>query len=192
MVYVTRAILEEAEGRLGVPRELAMSYEITADELAMIRASQKHDRAHDVTTLIWAEGQVAAIAKHNYPPGIYRVPGGGVAPGEPFLAGAIREALEETGLPYTPERYLLRVAARFTCGPQHVDWTTHIVSGSAPYQPPVPLDVREIREARWLPPADLLGPIAERMLATGRPLFAYRVALHRAALAALDPPSVVP
>lgn len=181
-MYVTRAVLAAAEAAIGVPRELTMTYEITQGDLAMIRASQKHGRAHDVTTVIWAGGRLAVIAKHGYPPDIYRVPGGGLDPDEPLLAGAAREALEETGLPFTPERYLLRVAARFTCGPEHLDWTTHIVSGSAPDQPLAPLDLREVREARWMPPNELLGPVAERMLATGRPLFAYRVALHRAAL----------
>ena len=43
----------------------------------------------------------------------------------------------------------------------------------------------EIAEARWGTPAELAGPIRERLLATGRALWRYRVALHDAALAAL-------
>lgn len=151
----------------------------------MIRRSQRHGRAHDVTTFIFGDGLLAVIAKHSYPPGIFRAPGGGLEPGEALLAGAARETLEETGLPFTAERYLLRVYARFTCGAEHLEWTTHIIGGSAPFVPPTPRDVREIREARWIEPPELIGPIAERMLATGRPLFAYRVALHRAALDSL-------
>jgi 8-oxo-dGTP pyrophosphatase MutT (NUDIX family) len=133
-----------------------------------------------VTTVLGAANDVVVIAKHSYPPGVYRVPGGGLNPGEPLEIGAAREALEETGLPFTPDHYVLRVSARFTCGQEHVDWTTHIVSGAEPRTLPAPIDVREIREARWVTWADLVGSIADLMLATGRPLFAYRVDLHRA------------
>src|SRR5579875_1355477 len=115
-MYVTREIIRQAEAQFGVPDELRMTYPITPDELTMIRRSQRHGRAHDVTTLMLGGDQLAAIAKHNYPPGIYRVPGGGLQPGEALHDGAVREAFEETGLPYRIERYLLRVYVRFTCG----------------------------------------------------------------------------
>jgi 8-oxo-dGTP pyrophosphatase MutT (NUDIX family) len=180
-MYVTSAVLAEAEALLGAPRELRMRYPITADESRMVRASQKHGRAHDVTTIIQAADVLALIAKHNYPPGVYRVPGGGLEPGEALVDGAMREALEETGLPYTPRRYLLRVFATFETEDEPIAWTTHIVWGTAPRQPPRPHDLREIREARWGSWQELLEPIAQAMLATGRPLFAYRVALHQAA-----------
>ncbi|HWE64357.1 MAG TPA: NUDIX hydrolase [Chloroflexota bacterium] len=184
-MYVTREILAQAEAVLGSPTELHMAYEITPDELAMIRRSQRHGRAHDVTTCMLAGDRVAVIAKHNYPQGMYRIPGGGLEPGESLLDGAVREALEETGLPYTIARYLLRVDVAFTCGVERIDWMTHIVTGTAPFTVPAPLDLREIREARWMSLEDLQGPVAERMLATGRPLFAYRVALHQATVARL-------
>lgn len=193
-MYVTRAILAQAEAALGTPMELRMQYEITPEEAAMIRRSQRHGRAHDVTTFLFGDGQLAAIAKHNYPPGIYRVPGGGLQPGEALIDGAVREALEETGLPFTPTTYALRVFVAFTSGDERIDWVTHVVnwvthvvSGTAPHIPPQPLDAREIREAQWIAPAELVGPIAGLMLATGRPLLRYRVELHRRALALLAP-----
>jgi 8-oxo-dGTP pyrophosphatase MutT (NUDIX family) len=97
-----------------------------------------------------------------------------------MVVGAAREAKEETGLEFTPRLYLLRVTARFTCGDERIDWTTHVVAGPVAYRDPVPEDTREIAEARWVTWQELIGPIARRMLATGRPLFAYRVALHGA------------
>jgi 8-oxo-dGTP pyrophosphatase MutT (NUDIX family) len=175
-------MLRAAEEILGAPHELSMTYEILPEELALIHRTQRHGRRHDVTTFILADGQLAVIAKPSYPPGVYRVPGGGLEPGEALIAGAAREALEETGLPYTVQQYLLRIEALFTCGPERQEWTTHVVAGTAPYQPPSPLDTREIREARWCTPGELIGHIAAAMLATGRPLFTYRVALHTAAL----------
>jgi 8-oxo-dGTP pyrophosphatase MutT (NUDIX family) len=182
-MYVTRAILSAAEEQLGAPNEMTMTYEILPSELAMIRASQRHGRAHDVTTVLNSGHEVLAIAKHSYPSGVYRVPGGGLQPGEPLAAGAAREAYEETGLTFTPDHYLLRVSAKFTSGADSLDWTTHIVSGTTPSAQPDPVDLHEIREARWVAWDELLGPITELMRETGKPLFAYRIALHRATFA---------
>jgi hypothetical protein len=49
----------------------------------------------------------------------------------------------------------------------------------------VPADVAEIAGARWGSLAELAGPIRERLLATGRAFWRYRVALHDAALEAM-------
>jgi hypothetical protein len=49
----------------------------------------------------------------------------------------------------------------------------------------VPLDTDEIAEARWGTLEELAGPIRERLLATDRAFWRYRVALHDAALHAL-------
>ena len=48
-----------------------------------------------------------------------------------------------------------------------------------------PLDTVEIAEARWGTLEELAGPLRERLLATDRAFWRYRVALHDAALAAL-------
>jgi hypothetical protein len=48
-----------------------------------------------------------------------------------------------------------------------------------------PRDLHEIREARWSSLPELQGPIRAVLLATGRGLFAYRVALHDAVAALL-------
>jgi len=42
--------------------------------------------------------RVALIRKPHFADGIWRPPGGGIKPGEDFVAGAVREALEETGI----------------------------------------------------------------------------------------------
>ena len=49
-------------------------------------------RAHDVTTVIAREREVAVVRKHAYPPSGYRTPSGGVHPEESFIDGAVREA----------------------------------------------------------------------------------------------------
>jgi 8-oxo-dGTP pyrophosphatase MutT (NUDIX family) len=179
-VFVTAEIVVAAEAALGRPETRSMQYEILPEELAMIRASQRHGRAHDVTTVLFHQQEVVCIAKPRFPPNVFRIPGGGLNPGEGMVDGARREAEEETGLRFEPRRYLLRVAARFTCAAEFLDWTTHVVSGPVDRLPLAPVDRHEIAEARWLTWEELLGPVATRMIASARPLFAYRVALHQA------------
>jgi hypothetical protein len=48
-----------------------------------------------------------------------------------------------------------------------------------------PQDTDEIEAARWGTLAELSGPLKERLLATGRAFWRYRVALHDAAAEAL-------
>jgi len=44
--------------------------------------------------------------------------------------GARREALEETSLHATVQRYLLRILVRFVVEDDGVDWTTHVLSAT--------------------------------------------------------------
>ena len=64
------------EASYGTPRSFRFSHEASTGEIDMIIASQKNRRAHDVTFFIIEGAQVVVIAKHNYPTGIYRAPGG--------------------------------------------------------------------------------------------------------------------
>ena len=187
--------VRRAETLLGQPARLALTQEISPEEMAMVRASMRGgERAHDVTLYIFAAApceRLAVIAKHSYPPGGYRPPGGAVKPGEELAEGAAREALEETGLTVAVRRYALRVQARFTCARQEpITWITHVVTAWAEHAPEnlTPLDTAEVREARWSTVAKLQGPIRATLLDTGRGLFAYRVALHDVMAALLAPP----
>jgi len=185
-MYVTPATIAAAEARFGTPREIRAAYEITPPELAMIRASQRDRRAHDVTVFVFNGALLAVIAKFNYPPGAFRALGGALRPDEPMGAGALREALEETGLHAQAQRYLLRIAVRFTIGDDGVDWTTHVLSAATSDEIVRPLDTHEIREARWSTLDELNGPIRAILRSTGRPLFRYRSDLHLWAAEALS------
>jgi len=177
-VYVTPAVISAAEEAYGAPRELHVSYEISAAELAMIRGSQRDGRAHDVTLFVFNGERLAVIAKPSYPPGAYRVPGGSLRRDEAMDAGALREGLEETGLTAQVRHYLLRIHARFSLGDDGVDWTTHVLSATTDQAAIDPIDTREIREARWSSLALSLprrsAPVGDRATA-GRPvILAYR------------------
>src|SRR5262249_61487795 len=82
-------------------------------------------RALDLTGIILNGGRLVLIRKHGFEPGIWRPPGGGVKPGEDFVAGVQREALEETGLRIELQRYLVDATALFVHVPQDVPWRTH-------------------------------------------------------------------
>src|SRR5215475_6436371 len=107
-MYITAEIIAELERHYGVPDEVTWQYEMLPHEFDMVRRSQKHNRAHDVTLFIITDDRIVVIKKPMYLPGIYRAPSGGIAPGEAFEAGALREAYEETGLAVALERYLVR------------------------------------------------------------------------------------
>ncbi len=155
-----------------------------------------------------ASQRLALIRKPTFPPDIWRPPGGGVKPGEDFVEAVRREAFEETGLNVELERYLVEARARFVYRPARLealsaktpapgqktgapsaplglDWRTHVFLASTGDEKIQPHDTEEIAEARWGSLEELAGPLRDRLLATGRALWRYRVALHDAALAAL-------
>src|SRR5436853_1910401 len=127
-MYITAEIIGELEQRYGVPDEVTWQFEMLPREFDMVRRSQKRDRAHDVTLFIIEGEQIVVIKKPFYPPGVYRAPSGGVAPGEAFEIGALREAYEETGLAVVLERYIVRALVKFTCACERIDWVSHVFS----------------------------------------------------------------
>jgi 8-oxo-dGTP pyrophosphatase MutT (NUDIX family) len=180
LAHVTCEVWGPVEADFGVPEERTWTFPINEAEMAMLISSTRgQSRLHDVTLFIVnAQGQLALIRKHSYPPGGWRAPGGGIAMGEAFIDGALREAREETGLSARLTGYLLRVYVTFTCGDVKQHWTTHVVTAYTEDEDPVTGDPREIEDTCWGTLEQLCGPVAEILLATGRGLFAYRVALH--------------
>jgi ADP-ribose pyrophosphatase YjhB (NUDIX family) len=183
-VHVDEALLAPLRERLGEPVVLEWKGEIGDAEWAL--ATHNPGRTHDVTLFILGpERKLALIRKPQFAPGIWRPPGGGVAVGETVEAGAVREALEETGLRVEPRRYLVETHAVFRNGGRELAWRTHVLLATTEDEEPAPRDAAEIEAARWGTLPELAGPLRERLLATGRAFWRYRVALHDAALAAL-------
>ena len=112
IVHVTDDLLAPLRSRYGKPIGLDWAASITAREHAL--ATYNPERAHDVTLFILdARDPPRADSQAALRRGIWRPPGGGIKPGENFAAGAEREALEETGLRVTLERYLVAASASF-------------------------------------------------------------------------------
>jgi 8-oxo-dGTP pyrophosphatase MutT (NUDIX family) len=184
IVHITDEILAPLRERYGEPAELEWTGEITEREHAL--ATYNPARMHDVTLFILdPDERIALIRKPHFAQGIWRPPGGGIKPDEDFVAGAVREALEETGLHVELDRYLVASRAYFVYEPQDVPWRTHVFSARVTDTALEPQDPEEIAGARWGTLDELAGPLRERLLATGHALWRYRVALHDAALARL-------
>jgi ADP-ribose pyrophosphatase YjhB (NUDIX family) len=188
-VHITDEILAPLRRRYGDPVVLEWTGNISEREHAL--ATYNPQRLHDVTLFILdPDDRIAVIRKPQFAEGIWRPPGGGIKPGEDFVAGAEREAFEETGLGVTLDRYLVDAHATFSFPPEEVSWRTHVFSARTTGSELAPQDADEIAGARWATLDELGGPLAERLLATGHALWRYRVALHEAALAALAATSV--
>ena len=185
MAWVNEAVLAEIRRCYGDPRELRIELEIGRAERDLVVGSGRSGRRHDVTFFVLNGDRLALIQKPHYEPGLWRPPGGGLRPGEDFVAGVIREALEELGVTIALERYLVDVDAVFTHRGERIAWRTHVFSARTEAEKLTPLDRHEISAARWGSVEELAGPIRERLLATGRALWSYRVRLHEAALAEL-------
>lgn len=204
-MYVTAEMIREVEQRYGTPVEIARQYEMTPEQLDIVRLGQKHGRCHDVTLVIVDdERNIVVIRKPSYPLGAYRTPSGGVKVGESFDDGAIREAKEETGLDIVLEKYLIRANVRFRRlgfhpAPFHpdgqgrdrvptydgfdlIDWTTHVLQARSTGGTLQPLDTKEIVEARKATIAEIIGPIREALIATGSPGLRYRAELDGLAM----------
>jgi ADP-ribose pyrophosphatase YjhB (NUDIX family) len=185
-MHLTDEVLAPIRARYGEPALLEWDGEVSEREYRI--ATYDPLRTHDVTLFILDGPRLALIRKHPFPPDVWRPPGGGVKEGEDFTAAVRREALEETGLRVELARYLVETRARFVYGGRELDWRTHVFSATTVDEDIAPLDTVEIAEARWGTLEELEGPLRERLLATGRAFWRYRVALHDAAAAALGRP----
>jgi ADP-ribose pyrophosphatase YjhB (NUDIX family) len=183
-MHLTEAVLAPLRERYGEPQLVRWEGEVSAEEFTLAGGSP--ERRHDVTFFVFGpQGRLALIRKPSYPPEIWRPPGGGVRADEEFEAGVRREAVEELGVEISLERFLVSSEAVIRCADGVIDWRTHVFSARTDAEALDPIDTREIAGARWGTMEELDGPLREAMLATGRALWGYRVALHDAAIAKL-------
>ena len=83
-MHVDEEVLAPIRARYGEPAVVEWEGEITAREFAI--ATYDPARMHDVTLFILNGARLALIRKPMFPPDIWRPPGGGVKPGEDFVA----------------------------------------------------------------------------------------------------------
>ncbi|MCP4584040.1 MAG: NUDIX hydrolase [candidate division Zixibacteria bacterium] len=179
MSYLRADDIASMEDKYGRPAEFETEIEMTPNELDVVRRSQKNGRAHDLTMFIFKGNQFLFIAKHFYPPDLFRAPSGAANPGESIIDGARREAYEETGVDIELERYLARIRVKFINSHdtrESIDWTSHVFKARYIAGDVYPKDTREIREARFVG-FDEIPRFNEIMLKVGIGGFQYRVFL---------------
>lgn len=176
-MYITAETITALQIRFGVPTEARLVFEMRGEEFEQLRASMKNSRAHDVTLFIIRDRRVAVIRKPMYPPGVFRAPSGGVLPGEDFESGALREALEETGLEVELDEYVVRVYVTFMHQGDEVDWTSHVFLARANAGEIHPIDTDEVAEAFWVT-LDELRASSAALRATGSTGLQYRATLN--------------
>ncbi|MEW5795065.1 MAG: NUDIX hydrolase [Candidatus Zixiibacteriota bacterium] len=177
--------------KYGRPHHRGYRFETTRRELERIRASQVDGRNHDVTLYIRKGEQIVVIAKHIYPPGLYRAPSGGLKPGESFESGIHREVAEETGCRISIDKFLLQTAVRFHHVDDSVPWRSFVfladyLDGDFEYT-----DRHEIREVRLAGWAEFVS-FGRIMRATETGGLHYRAALHETVAALVQGPTSRP
>ncbi len=79
---------------------------------------RKRDRYGEVCMVVRRpNGKLLLSIKTFYPRGAYRLPTGGIHPGEPVFDALVRETREETGLVTEVRRFLARIAYRAADAP---------------------------------------------------------------------------
>ena len=73
-------------------------------------------------------GLYVTHTKASYPSGVYRLPSGGIKPGEDLLTALWREATEETNLALHIERFLIIIHYRFEYGENRFPFTSYLFS----------------------------------------------------------------
>jgi 8-oxo-dGTP pyrophosphatase MutT (NUDIX family)/N-acetylglutamate synthase-like GNAT family acetyltransferase len=160
------------------------------DELGwkLVQKSLLQKRFHDVTLLIEGpDKRFALMSKHSYPPGVFRSPSGGVEPGEDLTAGALREALEETGLPVDLRRFIHHITLDIVYENDVARWDSYIFYATTKETEIKPRDLKEVREAQWASRSQV-ELMVNRLRDTGNGGLIYRGNLTEASLWALDNP----
>lgn len=176
---MNRSQAAELGRRFGRPQQWRTTVRLNDHDQGVLRLGGA-GRRHDVTFAVLDAGLVAVVRPVRFPPGLWRIPSGGVRPGEPVEAGVRREAGEELGIDVALTGYPLVARARLVHPDgRHLAWTTHVVtarpvSGTAL----APRDLTEIAQAAWLGFGELTGPVGELLRQGPGGLRRYRADLH--------------
>lgn len=184
-MFITEEMWHDFEGKYGSPPELETSFEMNHKEFQGLISSQKHGRKHDITFFIRKDNSWIVNSKHWYPQDLYRIPSGGIKPGESIEVGIKREAYEETGTKISLLNYFLRINVSFHHEDSKVDWVSHLVLCQWLEGEIKPIDTHEIKEARLAHRANF-EEYGKIMLALDVGGFHYREFLHRNAFQILD------
>ena len=106
--------LEGLEARYGPFPRVEVDVPMQPRSLRFYRKVFKRRRGEILFVLRRPSGELLLHTKHKYPPGLYRIPGGGIDWGEPVAESLEREVQEETQLAVVDERLLGMIHYRFS------------------------------------------------------------------------------
>lgn len=161
-------ILELAQ-RYGEP--IVRSIPLEADEyLFQSRQYRSRSRRGEVVMAIQRTADSVLLHRKGwYERGVYRLPTGGIDPGEPVEEALFRELKEETGLRADQTRFLGILRCLLEFGPQSLPFTSYVFHFPHPHgQLDLPKggeDITDFHEA----PIDELSRVAERLRQTPAP-----------------------
>ncbi len=130
------------------------------------RVGRGRGREAEVLLALGRAGRVLLVRRAQYPAGIFRLPTGGIEPGEQPDAAACREAYEETGYQIGTPR-LLGVVECAMCWPglDCAPFVSFVFVAAVPAdQEPYPANPDEVEAYRWWP-VEALGELAARLRA---------------------------
>ena len=181
-----RPQLSSIRSRFGYPYHQWMTQEFDEPGWKLVQRSLSQKRTHDVTMLIQGpDERFALMSKHSYPPGIFRSPSGGVNPGEDLVAGAVREAKEETGLNIDLKRFLLHITLDISHQGDVATWDSYIFHATTRDKELKPIDLKEVKDCQWAG-RDQMYQMVTKLKETGNGGLIYRGDLTAASMWTLD------
>jgi 8-oxo-dGTP pyrophosphatase MutT (NUDIX family) len=128
----------------------------------------RRPKTHGAYVAVWV-GDTLLCLQNTYRREI-TVPSGGIRPGEPPLAAAVRELWEEVGISLAPER--LSFAGGFTRAHEFKEDTGFFFDIRFPVRPSVRIDEVEVAWADFIRPETIdsavMSPLLAAYLAVGR------------------------
>ena len=157
-------LMDEAEvsrllAKYGPGRRWPIKVEVSAETFSewwRKLVTKSNRRGEAVLVIQRPDGQILLHTKQFYPEAIYRLPSGGIHPGEPVLEGMLREAKEETSLAVTLDRFLGTVEYQFRHEQQRLPFVSYVFVLQVDDSLPVTQDAGEqISDFRYVSPANL-------------------------------------
>jgi len=138
-------------------RQMLVEMQLSSFENWWEKLVRKSNRRGEVVLAIQRpDGQVLLHTKRFYPPGVFRLPSGGIYPGEAVLAGMAREAKEETGLDVAVERFVAVVEYEFHHSQRRLPFVSYVFVTRAGADNPAVQDPNEqISDFRYISPAGI-------------------------------------
>ncbi len=147
--------VQRAIERYGEPAKRCYALPITEDSVAYWERVLSRRRGEVVFLIRRTDGLYVTHTKAFYPPGVYRLPSGGIEPGEDLLSALWREVTEETNLSLCIEGFLAIIHYHFTHGKKCLPFTSYLFS----------LQEREARTLRATDPDEEITAFRENTLA---------------------------